>query len=80
MMKMPLFGKGTKSPAEVVRILKEGLLTLEKGGDGKKQEKAQVSCKNVWYLDFSLRGKYWLKLKNSLQNIFISPVLQNNWH
>ncbi|XP_023323817.1 protein Mo25-like [Eurytemora carolleeae] len=41
MMKMPLFGKGTKSPAEVARILKDGLLVLEKGGDGKKQEKAQ---------------------------------------
>lgn len=38
---MPLFGKGTKSPAEVARILKDGLLVLEKGGDGKKQEKAQ---------------------------------------
>jgi len=37
---MPLFGKATKSPTEVVRILKDGLLTLERGGDGKKQEKA----------------------------------------
>lgn len=38
---MPLFGKSSKSPTEVVRNLKEALLTLEKGGDGKKQEKAQ---------------------------------------
>nr|ACO14798.1 Mo25 [Caligus clemensi] len=38
---MPLFGKSSKSPAEVVRSLKEALLTLEKGSDGKKQEKAQ---------------------------------------
>eukprot|EP00092_Neocalanus_flemingeri_P041392 GFUD01045071.1.p1 GENE.GFUD01045071.1~~GFUD01045071.1.p1 ORF type:complete len:340 (-),score=69.96 GFUD01045071.1:375-1394(-) len=38
---MPLFGKSSKSPTEVVRVLKENLNTLEKGGDGKKQEKAQ---------------------------------------
>ena len=37
----PLFGKSSKSPTEVVRQLKEHLTTLEKGGDGKKQEKAQ---------------------------------------
>jgi len=36
-----LFGKSTKSPTEVVRQLKENLLVLEKGADGKKQEKAQ---------------------------------------
>jgi len=38
---MPLFGKSSKSPVEVVKLLKESLATLEKGGDGKKQEKAQ---------------------------------------
>ena len=38
---MPLFGKSTKSPGEVVKLLKENLAVLEKGGDGKKQEKAQ---------------------------------------
>ena len=37
----PLFGKSSKSPTEVVRQLKDHLATLEKGGDGKKQEKAQ---------------------------------------
>jgi len=40
-MKMPLFGKASKSHNEVVRILKDGLITLDRGGDGKKQEKAQ---------------------------------------
>ena len=40
MVKMPLFGKSTKSPSDVVRNLKDALLTLEKGGqDTKKQEK-----------------------------------------
>jgi len=39
--KMPLFGKASKSPVELVRVLKESLLLLEKGADGKKQEKAQ---------------------------------------
>jgi hypothetical protein len=38
---MPLFGKSSKTPTEVVKLLKEALATLEKGGDGKKQEKAQ---------------------------------------
>jgi len=37
----PLFGKSSKSPTEVVRQLKEHLTTLEKGGEGKKAEKAQ---------------------------------------
>ncbi|XP_023348918.1 protein Mo25, partial [Eurytemora carolleeae] len=41
MIKMPLFGKSVKSPTEVVKLLKESLTVLEKGGDGKKQEKAQ---------------------------------------
>ena len=37
---MPLFGKSSKSPSDVVRNLKDALLTLEKGGqDAKKQEK-----------------------------------------
>ena len=35
--KMPLFGKASKSPVELVRVLKESLLLLEKGADGKKQ-------------------------------------------
>ena len=38
---MPLFGKSSKTPTEVVKLLKEALATIEKGGDGKKQEKAQ---------------------------------------
>lgn len=35
--KMPLFGKASKSPVELVRVLKESLVILEKGADGKKQ-------------------------------------------
>jgi len=53
---MPLFGKSSKSPVEVVKILKESLNTLEKGCDGKKQEKAQedvskqlVNIKNMLF-------------------------------
>jgi len=37
---MPLFSR-PRSPAEIVRNLKEALNTLERGGDSKKQEKAQ---------------------------------------
>jgi calcium binding protein 39 len=36
-----IFGKSSKNPAEIVRNLKDDLTTLEKGGDGKKQDKAQ---------------------------------------
>ena len=43
MIKMPLFGKSPKNPIDVVKVLKENLTLLEKGGDGKKQEKAQVA-------------------------------------
>nr|CAG4644007.1 EOG090X07E2 [Lepidurus arcticus] len=51
---MPLFGKSQKSPAEVVKALKEAVLSLEKGE--KKLEKAQedvsknlVLIKNMLY-------------------------------
>jgi len=37
---MPLFGKSSKSPTEVVKLLKEGLTVLDKG-DVKRQDKAQ---------------------------------------
>jgi len=40
--KMPLFGKSSKSPTEVVRNLKEDLIVLEKGGDQKKLEKVNL--------------------------------------
>jgi len=36
---MPLFGKSHKSPAEIVRYLREALILIEKGQD-KKSEKA----------------------------------------
>ena len=55
---MPLFGKSSKSPSDVVRNLKDALLTLEKGGqDAKKQEKVsswsyimqyQIQKKNIF--------------------------------
>ena len=46
---MPLFGKSSKSPSDVVRNLKDALLTLEKGGqDAKKQEK-------VWHLSLDFK-------------------------
>jgi hypothetical protein len=45
---MPLFGKSSKTPTEVVKLLKEALATLEKGGDGKKQEKAQERFSDSW--------------------------------
>jgi len=38
---MPLFGKSSKSPTEIVKLLKESLTILEKGGDPKKETKAQ---------------------------------------
>lgn len=51
---MPLFGKSTKSPAEVVKALKEAVTALEKGD--KKADKAQedvsknlVLIKNMLY-------------------------------
>ena len=39
--KMPLFSK-TRSPAEIVRNLKDALTTLERGGETKKQEKVRL--------------------------------------
>lgn len=40
MIKMPLFGKSQKSPAEVVKALKEAVTSLEKGD--KKLEKVRT--------------------------------------
>lgn len=55
---MPLFGKSTKSPAELVKALKEAVNSLERGD--KKAEKAQedvsknlVSKKSVYLLPTS---------------------------
>lgn len=47
---MPLFGKSQKSPAELVRSLKDAVTALERGD--KKAEKAQedVSKNLVGYL------------------------------
>lgn len=52
MLKMPLFGKSQKSPAELVKALKEAVTALERGD--KKAEKAQedVSKNLVSYLLF----------------------------
>jgi len=38
---MPLFGKSQKSPAEVVKSLKEAVCALERGD--KKAEKVKIS-------------------------------------
>ena len=47
MIKMPLFGTSKKSPAEVVRNLRETFQTLEKGADTRKQEKVGFFGYNI---------------------------------
>merc|ERR1711973_53079 len=44
--KMPLFSR-PRSPAEIVRNLKEALNTLERGGDSKKQEKVRKNSTDL---------------------------------
>ena len=46
MKKMPLFSR-PRSPAEIVRNLKEALNTLERGGDSKKQEKVRKNSTDL---------------------------------
>jgi len=46
MKKMPLFSR-PRSPAEIVRNLKEALNTLERGGDSKKQEKVRKNSSDL---------------------------------
>jgi hypothetical protein len=53
MIKMQLFGKSSKSPAEAVKLLKESLVLLERGSDGKKQEKALEEVRYFLLLLFS---------------------------
>lgn len=49
---MPLFGKSQKSPAELVKALKEAVNSLERGD--KKAEKAQEDVsKNLVSYDFN---------------------------
>ena len=43
---MPLFSR-PRSPAEIVRNLKEALNTLERGGDSKKQEKVRKNSTDL---------------------------------
>ena len=46
MKKMPLFSR-PRSPAEIVRNLKEAINTLEQGGDSKKQEKVRKNSTDL---------------------------------
>lgn len=64
---MPLFGKSQKSPAELVKALKEAVNSLERGD--KKAEKAQedVSKNLVIYLFFIS-----IYLKLNVSNIHIN--------
>lgn len=65
MIKMPLFGKSQKSPAEVVKALKEAVTSLEKGD--KKLEKVSrldsVCCFSSFnqYQLFFRHKKMWAK-------------------
>ena len=43
-----IFSKSSKNPVELVRSMKEDLTTLEKGGDGKKQEKVRVKLRSCY--------------------------------
>ena len=51
MIKMPLFGKSQKSPAEVVKALKEAVTSLEKG-DKKLEKVRRLNSIVVLYLSF----------------------------
>jgi len=55
-----IFGKSSKNPAEVVRNLKEDLLVLEKGNDGKKQEKVRMFIKIYIYIFRENLVKYYI--------------------
>lgn len=57
MIKMPLFGKSQKSPAEVVKALKEAVTSLEKGD--KKLEKVSLQFRNKLFT-----GHYLWKQSN----------------
>lgn len=63
---MPLFGKSQKSPAELVRSLKDAVTALERGD--KKAEKAQedVSKNLVSRITIILIALYIFCLKNNL--------------
>ena len=60
---MPLFGKSSKSPSDVVRSLKDALITLEKGGqqDAKKMEKVM-----------------YLGLRNDIPIKYIERIIQGS--
>lgn len=57
---MPLFGKSTKSPAELVKALKEAVNALERGD--KKAEKAQEDVsKNLVSATYEILFIYYLQ-------------------
>ena len=87
--KMPLFGKATKSPVELVRVLKESLLVLEKGGDGKKQEKAQEDVskhlQSIISLMFGSENEQQsdivlAQISQEMYNSGLLPLLLKNMH
>ena len=53
---MPLFSR-PRSPAEIVRNLKEALNTLERGGDSKKQEKVRKNSTDLITYFAEIRNK-----------------------
>eukprot|EP00088_Acartia_fossae_P061012 TRINITY_DN7322_c0_g2_i1.p1 TRINITY_DN7322_c0_g2~~TRINITY_DN7322_c0_g2_i1.p1 ORF type:complete len:340 (-),score=72.30 TRINITY_DN7322_c0_g2_i1:205-1224(-) len=86
---MPLFGKGTKSPTEVVKVLKDGLLTLQKGGEQKKQEKAQEDVsKQFHYITSIMYGNeseqqsdiLMAQLSQEIYNTGLLLILLRNLH
>jgi len=64
MKKMPLFSR-PRSPAEIVRNLKEALNTLERGGDSKKQEKVRKNSTDLITFIVSSASKNGRGRKNS---------------
>ena len=78
---MPLFGKSQKSPAEVVRALKEAVNALEKGGE-RKAEKAQedvsknlVLIKNMLYGTSDSEPQADIVLAQLAQELYNSNLL-----
>nr|CAG4649382.1 EOG090X07E2 [Scapholeberis mucronata]SVE93658.1 EOG090X07E2 [Scapholeberis mucronata] len=77
MIKMPLFGKSQKSPAEVVKALKEAVTSLEKGD--KKLEKAQEDVsKNLLLIKNMLYGTSDSEPQNDIAVAQLSQELYNS--
>lgn len=74
------FGKSQKSPAEIVRSLKENVAYMEKldTGDSKKCEKVSSGFSHMWNLALIFNTKFVIIVTNHLSTFKVAEEVSKN--